>query len=355
MGIASVAAPQTTAGFVLTDAVLPLALAQGLVTLAEQQQLDIDRLLRGSTLFLDDFSRGDKRLAPAQWLQLIQRFSKLHPEPQAMALLYGQQQVLNHHALVTEVFSSSANLAEALRHLHQIQPLLPQLLQLRVRQHGERLVLLLQPTVGLGEAQRFLQLALLAAIRTLLQEALGKQLPMQVMLPWAKPTWSAPLNAALGEQLTFDAPYCALHLKAEVLFTPFAKSSASRCQQFMQLARRDIARLTALPATPSTRLRESLQAQLRRLCRRQLQQGVSLEQAAAFVGLSPATLKRRLKHDGVTFQQLQDEVRCQEVLLRLALYGYSNRQLAECVNINDMHNFRRAFKRWTGLLPSHFR
>ena len=351
MSQATLANAHLNAGFVLTDAVLPLALAQGLLALAEQQQLDIDKLLRGSKLFIEDFSRNDKRLTPAQWLLLIERFCKLHPEPQTMALLYGQQQVLNHHALIIEVFSSSANLAEALQHLSQIQPLLPQLLLLRARQHNDRLVLLLQPTVGLGDAQQFLQLALLAALRTLLQEALGKTLSMQIMLPWSKPCWSAPLNAALGEELAFDAPYCALHLKSDMLFTPFAKSSTSRCQQFIQLARRDMARLNSAHPMP----RESLQAQLRRLCRRQLQYGVSLEQAAAFVGLSPATLKRRLKQDGVSFQQLQDEVRCQEVLLRLELYGYSNRQLAECVNINDMHNFRRAFKRWTGLLPSHFR
>ncbi|MCH1921259.1 AraC family transcriptional regulator [Shewanella sp. A3A] len=334
------------AGFVMDDAVLPIALAHGLVNLAEQQQLDIDKLLRGSRLFIEDLSQPDKRLSCRQWLQLIERFCRMHPEPAAMALLYGQQQALNHQPLLSEVWANSANLAQALRHLSQLSALLPALVQLRPRQHGDRLVLVLQSSMALGEQQSFIFSAILAALRTWLQEQLGKNLLMQVDLPWSAPAWTAPLNAALGEQLRFDAPCCAIHLKAEALFTPFAAASSWRCQQFMRLARQE--NCQPLP-------HESLQSQLRRLCRRQLQQGLTLEQAAAFVGLSPATLKRRLKLDGVSFQQLQDDVRCHEVLQRLDIYGYSNRQLAECVNINDMHNFRRAFKRWTGMLPSQFR
>ncbi|WP_417762292.1 AraC family transcriptional regulator ligand-binding domain-containing protein [Shewanella sp.] len=335
-----------TAGFVMDDAVLPIALARGLVDLAEQQQLDVDKLLRGSRLFYEDLSQADKRLSCRQWLQLIARFCRMHPEPEAMALLYGQQQALNHLPLLSEVWANSANLAQALRHLSQLAPWFPTVVQLRPRQHGERLVLVLQSTLALGEQQRFIYSAILAALRTWLQEQLGKHLLMQVDLPWPAPQWRAHLSSALGEQLRFAAPCCAIHLKAEALFTPFATASSWRCQQFMRLARQQIR---------GTSVHESLQSQLRRLCRRQLQLGVTLEQGAAFVGLSPATLKRRLKQDGVSFQQLQDDVRCHEVLQRLDIYGYSNRQLAECVNINDMHNFRRAFKRWTGMLPSQFR
>ncbi|KFZ39034.1 hypothetical protein HR45_01155 [Shewanella mangrovi] len=333
-------------GFGLNDAVLPIGLVSGLVELAQQQQLDIDKLLRGSRLFYDDLTEPQRCISPAQWLLLIERLCKLHAESDALALLYGQQQALNHHSLVTSLWSSAANLAQALRLAHKSLPLLQPLVLLRVRQRSDELILQLQPSFALGAQQRFVFSAMLSALRTLLRQQLGASLQLHIDLPWAEPRWQPHFHAALGEQLRFDAPCCAIYLKRECLFMPFAEAAPLRRQQLFNQAR---ATLSQWP------YRESLQSQLRRLCRRNLNSGVSLEQAASYLQCSPATLKRRLKQDGISFQQLQDAVRREEVLLRLDIYGYSNRQLADCLNISDMHNFRRAFKRWTGVVPSSFR
>jgi len=52
---------------------------------------------------------------------------------------------------------------------------------------------------------------------------------------------------------------------------------------------------------------------------------------------------------------LLDEVRNQLALQLLQQPELSNRQLAERLGYSDPHNFRRAFKRWTGFIPGHFR
>ncbi|QSX34245.1 AraC family transcriptional regulator ligand-binding domain-containing protein [Shewanella avicenniae] len=335
-----------SAGFGSNDAVLPIGLVSGLVELAQQQQLDIDKLLRGSRLFYQDLADPQRKITPAQWLLIIERLSKLHAEPDALALLYGQQQALNHHSLVTSLWSSAAHLAQALRLMQKLLPLLQPLVMLRVRQRQDELVLQLQPSFGLGAQQRFIFSAMLSAIRTLLRQQLGADLQLQIDLPWAAAEWQPHFHAALGSQLLFDTPCCAIYLKRECLFMPFVEAAPLRRQQLLTSAQ------LALADRP---IRESLQSQLRRLVRRQLNSGIALERAAAYLQCSPATLKRRLKQDGVSFQQLLDEVRRDEVLLRLYIYGYSNRQLAECLNINDMHNFRRLFKRWTGMVPNSFR
>lgn len=76
----------------------------------------------------------------------------------------------------------------------------------------------------------------------------------------------------------------------------------------------------------------------------------TLEQAAHAFAVSPATLKRYLARHGSHFQAELDQVRA-HVSLRLMHRGYDNDGVARHLGFHDANNFRRSFKRWTGLTP----
>ncbi|MFN5047712.1 helix-turn-helix transcriptional regulator, partial [Roseateles sp.] len=78
----------------------------------------------------------------------------------------------------------------------------------------------------------------------------------------------------------------------------------------------------------------------------------SLEQLAAELGMSPATLKRRLALHGTHYQAELDQLRALMALYLLQLRGQPNEAVAQALGFFDGANFRRFFKRWTGLLPS---
>lgn len=67
---------------------------------------------------------------------------------------------------------------------------------------------------------------------------------------------------------------------------------------------------------------------------------------------SPATLKRRLKEHGVSFQSLVDANQRERALVELLLNSKSIDDISELLYFHDSSNFRRAFKRWTGTTPS---
>ncbi len=68
-----------------------------------------------------------------------------------------------------------------------------------------------------------------------------------------------------------------------------------------------------------------------------------------------ATLKRKLgKHDS-HFQEQLDLVRKHVALYLYRVKGYSNDEVAAYLQFHDSTNFRRSFKRWTGLSPSALR
>ena len=81
----------------------------------------------------------------------------------------------------------------------------------------------------------------------------------------------------------------------------------------------------------------------------------SLDIVAARLNLSPRTLNRRLQDEGVGFKTLLDEQRCQRACLLLSNSHFNLDQIAEQLGYSDSSNFRRAFKKWTGSTPSHFR
>jgi AraC-like DNA-binding protein len=81
---------------------------------------------------------------------------------------------------------------------------------------------------------------------------------------------------------------------------------------------------------------------------------VGIDRVARELGLSRQTLYRRLKAEGVTFEQLLDGLR-RRLALRLMREGLSVKEAAYRLGFSDPAAFSRAFKRWTGSSPSGMR
>ena len=81
----------------------------------------------------------------------------------------------------------------------------------------------------------------------------------------------------------------------------------------------------------------------------------TLEGAAQAFAISPATLKRHLALFGTHFQAELDQLRAHVALDLFHNRGYGNEQVAGYLGFHDANNFRRSFKRWTGLTPRSLR
>ena len=80
--------------------------------------------------------------------------------------------------------------------------------------------------------------------------------------------------------------------------------------------------------------------------------GANIDRVARELGLSRQTLYRRLKAEGVTFEQLLDELRHHFALKLLREQHLPVKQAAWRLGFSDPAAFSRAFKRWTGTSPS---
>lgn len=76
---------------------------------------------------------------------------------------------------------------------------------------------------------------------------------------------------------------------------------------------------------------------------------------ASAMGFSRQTLFRRLKDEGVTFEQVLDDLRHRMALHYLQGRKASVDEVAYLVGFSDRASFSRAFKRWTGRSPGAVR
>ncbi len=81
----------------------------------------------------------------------------------------------------------------------------------------------------------------------------------------------------------------------------------------------------------------------------------SMERIAGELGLSRQTLFRKLKAEGVTYEQTLDELRHQLAVHYLSGRRVSVSETAYLVGFSEPAAFSRAFKRWTGSSPRHIR
>lgn len=81
----------------------------------------------------------------------------------------------------------------------------------------------------------------------------------------------------------------------------------------------------------------------------------SLDTVAANLNVSPRSLQRKLQEEGVTYQQLADSIRKSLAIQYLDTKKYPIKEIAYLLGYNELSAFTRAFKRWTGTPPIHYR
>lgn len=100
----------------------------------------------------------------------------------------------------------------------------------------------------------------------------------------------------------------------------------------------------------------SLVTRVRALIGHDFSQGFpSFEKITSSLHMSAPTLRRRLKREGTTFQQLKDECRRDASMAYLSNPDLSINAVAALMGFTDPSAFHRSFKKWTGMTPGDYR
>ncbi len=152
-----------------------------------------------------------------------------------------------------------------------------------------------------------------------------------------------------GCQLYFNQPANLMYFDSACLAWPVVHTEHS-LREFLRTAPYQLLIMENRPDA------NNLSAQVKAMIGHDFRDGFpGFEAIAGALHMSAPTLRRRLKREGTTFQQLKDHARCEAAKLCLDRPELSINEVALQMGFTDPSAFHRSFKKWTGQTPGQFR
>ena len=170
--------------------------------------------------------------------------------------------------------------------------------------------------------------------------------PVRLELGYPAPRYAARYGDLFGCEVRFDQPQHAMVVDRRWMELPFASYNPVTSRQALALCR---AQLTAMS------LRGETTAAVERQLRPRLRDNPQMTDVATALHLSERTLRRQLAEEGTSFSAVHDRVRTERALELLQDAETTIASVGSQIGFNDVREFRRAFKRWTGHTPSEAR
>ena len=176
----------------------------------------------------------------------------------------------------------------------------------------------------------------------------GRRIPiLRTEFSYAEPKHSAEYRLMYCADLRFNRRNTALVFEASYLDLPVVQNERT-AKEFLRTAPENI--------LLKYKNVSSLSARLRRRLRQALPGTVpAFESLADDMGMTPATMRRRLHDEGESYQSIKDQLRRD---LAIGYLSHSNRSVMDIaleLGFSERSAFHRAFRKWTGASPGEFR
>ena len=330
---------------------------KALLDFAVSRGADRQVLIERSQIRLDDLKDQDNRIPLANYLALLKASIELCNEP-ALSLLFGEAVRLQDISLVGLIGVAFDNVESVRRQVNRYAPLTldaddggtADAIEL-VRENGD---VWMKFTSEIYKANPLLTesgfarnvcgtRALRASLSASMPSLANLQFPKAIRFTHTEPSYRAEYDRIFAVPLFFGSHMNALLIDEAILNMKLPRTNPY-LSEIMSARAEEL--LKSLESSKTTRGRvENLLIPI-------LHTGeASMDMIAGKLALSRQTLFRKLKAEGVTFEQVLDQLRHKLALHYLNGKKVSVNETAYLVGFSEPAAFSRAFKRWTGSSP----
>jgi AraC-like DNA-binding protein len=174
----------------------------------------------------------------------------------------------------------------------------------------------------------------------------GRIQGLEVRLPYPERSHHTRLRAMVHARMQFGCSAIQFRFLASELERPIqladptlARLARAQCEQELRHVREE----TSLLARVRSRVVASIET------------GAPLDRIAGELHMTPRTLRRRLEALGTSYRAVYEAARAGLAREYLLTSNRSVESIARSLGYDDDSNFRRAFRRWTGLSPADYR
>ena len=335
----------------MKEATVSAGLTRSILDYAVEQGADTGTLLAAAGIGLEALEDQDARVPFAAYLTLIRTASQLTSDP-ALSLNHAVNTRIDSQTVVGLIVHSSASVADAMNQLNRYARLM---VEVDVMARGERFsvdagpggVWIVDNRPDPNASPEITEGAFGTFVGEFRREFPDQPFALQIEVTHAAPAHAADYVRLLGCPVHFGARRNALQIAPHWLTQTFDNTSR---YVFGIFTERADALLAELEQT------DSLRGRVEALLLPQLHRGtIAIDAVAAELGMSRATLYRRLKDEGLTFAELVDGLRARLAADYLAARKVSVNETAYLVGFSEASSFVRAFRRWTGKTPAEYR
>ncbi|HHW2448175.1 TPA: ornithine utilization transcriptional regulator OruR [Pseudomonas aeruginosa] len=329
-----------------TAELVPVAYAEALLDLVAEYGVSRQALFDAARVRPEVLDSPNGRLSFLDFNQLTYSAQALCGEP-ALGLVLGQRLNVSAHGILGYAVLSSANLGKAIQFALKYYRVLGLAYELELVLDDGRAELRAVESMPLGAASVFAAEGLMATLYSIACFLVGEPLQdVRVGFAYPPPAHARRYAEVFGVAAEFEQPWHWLSMPSEYLERPMALANPATVQMCEQ-------QCEALLATLD--VQEGLLTRVRRLLLARPGDFPDLEQAARELHTSWRSLRRHLSSLVTTYQQVLDDVRKRLALQYLTTTQLPLYEIALLLGFNDSSNFRRAFRKWTGKLPSDYR
>ncbi|WP_010486351.1 AraC family transcriptional regulator ligand-binding domain-containing protein [Pseudomonas sp. S9] len=325
---------------------VPVAYAEALLELLNELGVNREQVYAHANVRPQVLDNPNGRLSLVDFNLLAISALELCNEP-ALGLLLGQRLNVSTHGILGYAVLASANLDKAIQFALKYYRVLGISFELELIESADRVELRARESMPLGNLNRFAAEGLLASLFTIAAFLVGEPLKhIEVGFSYGAPDYADRYEQVFGVGAKFEQPYHSLSMPRAYLDKPMALANPATVQMCEQQCEVLLSTLA---------VEDRLLTRVRRLLLARPGDFPDLASAAKALNTSTRTLRRHLSNMGTSYQQVLDDVRRGLALQYLTSTHLPLYEIAYLLGFNDPSNFRRAFKKWTGKLPSAYR
>ncbi|MUM33303.1 AraC family transcriptional regulator [Mycolicibacterium sp. CBMA 361] len=331
----------------LNDAVIPPCVLAGLVEIGQREGLEVTGWCAGTGVTPAQLVTSESiKVSFRQAATILRRAVRAMPgRPLGMEI--GRRDVLLTYGILGVAMQSCATGAEALVVGLELQLAAGSLIDVNAEVIGAELVLSLHERAPEPELVTFLCEDVFCSTLLLVRSVFGADTsPKYIELVYPQPTYERQYRYFFGCPVRFDGYANRMVFDSSVLtdtlpthHEPTRAVAVEACRRLLDLdgPRPDI--IVAIEALLSQNLR----------------QPVTMAEVAKHLHVTERTLRRQLTDAGESFSAVRNRVRERRATFLLRKSTMTVDAISREVGFTDAREFRRAYIRWTGNIPTHQR
>ncbi|NIF89734.1 AraC family transcriptional regulator [Burkholderia sp. Cy-637] len=325
-----------------TTANLPVHLLRCLAETSRELGIDPTRLCLGLGFEVADLSNPSCRISLRQASTMIRRAIEMAPR-RALGIELGMSETIASIGLVGYAMLTSPTLKDAITIGLELQRHTGPLMRFELVSDASTLSIRATNVFLEPDIEAFLVEEAFASFMKIGRSLAGPAFqPSCIELSYPPPAYAGHYEQVFACPIRFEREQNLLSCDAALGALPIATHDPLAHRQVLEFLQ------GALPPEPEgSEFLESIE----RIVRRDLRHAPTLAAIASQLCMSERTLRRRLADQGVSYQAVIDTIRRKRACTLLSNPRFSIEDVAHEVGFSDAHNFRRAFKRWTGHGP----